>query len=73
MVFTLLIFTYLSVRAFYNFAIGYDKGMSLIGGILFGAGAIFQAADLYEFIKKKKLGKSNSAEKSTSEWHNDVE
>ena len=67
LIFVLVVFTYLTVRSFYNFSIGEDKGMSMIGGILFGVMAIFNVEDLYVFIKNKKSERLNSAVKSTSE------
>ena len=54
LIFVIVVFTYLTVRSFYNFSIGEDKGMSMIGGILYAGAIIYYAIDLYEFIKNKK-------------------
>jgi|APGre2960657404_1045060.scaffolds.fasta_scaffold40947_4 pilus assembly protein TadC len=54
LIFVIVLFTYLTVRSFYNFSIGNDKGMSMIGGILYAGAIIYYAIDLYEFIKNKK-------------------
>ncbi len=44
------------IVAAYNFYGFYEKqvGMKMIGGIIFGVGAIVYAHDLFEFIKNKK-------------------
>ena len=53
------IFTYMSVNGFYAFANNHsDKGMKMIGGILFGVMAIIYIVDLIEFIKNKKALKA---------------
>ena len=49
-----VVFTYQSVRSFYQFSIGEDKGMSLTGGIVFGVMAMVYGHDQYEFINNKK-------------------
>lgn len=54
LIFVIVVFTFLTVRSFYNFSIGEDKGMSMIGGILYAGAIIYYAIDLYEFIKNKK-------------------
>ena len=54
LIFVLAVFTYATVRSFYNFSIGEDKGMSMIGGMLYAGALIYYAYDLYEFIKNKK-------------------
>jgi pilus assembly protein TadC len=54
LIFVIVVFIYLTVRSFYNFSIGEDKGMSMIGGILYAGAIIYYAIDLYEFIKNKK-------------------
>ena len=54
LIFVIVVFTYLIVLSFYNFSIGEDKGMSMIGGILYAGAIIYYAIDLYEFIKNKK-------------------
>ncbi|MBK8522258.1 MAG: hypothetical protein IPL54_15840 [Chitinophagaceae bacterium] len=54
LIFVIALFTYLTVRSFYKFSIGEDKGMSMIGGILYTGVIIYFAYDLYEFIKNKK-------------------
>lgn len=61
----LLVFALGSVMAFYDFA-DQKNGMKLLGGIVFGLMSIFQAEELYVFIKNKKSEKLNSAVKSTS-------
>lgn len=54
LIFVIAFFTYLTVRSFYNFSIGEDKGMSMIGGILYAGAIIYFAYDLYELIINKK-------------------
>ncbi len=55
LILVIAVFTYLTVRSFYKFSIGEDKGMSMIGGILYAGAIIYFAYDLFEFIKNKKL------------------
>lgn len=55
------IFTYLSVNGFYAFANNHsDKGMKMIGGIIFGIAAIFFSVEVYNFLKNNKSIKSGA-------------
>jgi hypothetical protein len=67
LILALLLFAFESVYCFCKYAVDIDKGMSLIGGIIFGLMSIFQVDEMYSFIKNKKSGKLNIAVKSTSE------
>jgi hypothetical protein len=50
-----LVFGYQSADGFYKFANNYpDKGMSMIGGMVFGVMAIIYFVDSIAFIKSKK-------------------
>ena len=50
----LLVFALGSILAFYDFVEKKD-GMRLFGVIVFGVMAIFQAEELYVFVKNKKI------------------
>ena len=50
----LLVFALGSILAFYDFVEKKD-GMRLFGVIVFGVTAIFQAEELYVFVKNKKI------------------
>jgi hypothetical protein len=58
---TALAFLLISVWKFYDYAVGIDKGMSLVGGIIFGILALVYIHDLYEFMKNKKSINSGTA------------
>ena len=67
LMFALLVFVYSSVYSFYKYTADIDKGMSLIGGIVYSVMAIFFIDDLYQFIKNRRLKKLNSEENSKRE------
>ena len=54
LIFSILIFTYLTVRSIYQFVNDIDRGMSFIGCIAYGIGVIMYFADLYAYHKNKK-------------------
>jgi len=66
LILALIVFATVSVFDFYEFAVR-EKGMKLFGGIVFGIMSIFQAEELYTFIKNKQSNKLNHVVKSTSE------
>ena len=66
LILTLVVFTYLVVRSISQFSVGYDKGMSMIGIIVWGGGLIYNSFELIKLIKNR-TNKSNSIDKSTSE------
>ncbi len=67
LIFILLFSALYSGYSFYKYAANIDKGISLIGGVVFGLMIVFQIDELYGFIKNKKLGTLNSVVKSTNE------
>ena len=66
LILTLVVFTYLVVRSISQFSVGYDKGMSMMGIIVWGGGLIYNSFELIKLIKNR-TNKSNSIDKSTSE------